>query len=127
MQVPRLPRRAGAIFRFGMQLHPMMNKAPKTPANKTKTANRNGPITLADFTEAVEAAEAGQYTSSMEDRNGGIKYLVDQICSASWTSPEERSRAQGLVIRLVKVKARVTEADQPRSGKPVSTSISSSP
>ncbi len=60
----------------------------------------------------VEEMELGQFpppSISNSDRITAIKSRVDQVCSAPWTTAEERDKAQGLVARLERLKYSLQE------------------
>jgi hypothetical protein len=64
-------------------------------------------FTFDQVKRAVEEMEQGKFPPpdiSNSDRIAAIKSLLDQVCSAPWTTAEEREKAQGLVSRLERLK-----------------------
>jgi hypothetical protein len=61
---------------------------------------------IAHFTRLVEALERGQPPACSPDRLAAAKSLLDEIFAAPWKTPEERERAQGLVARLERLRAK---------------------
>jgi hypothetical protein len=60
--------------------------------------------TFDHFSQLVEEVEGGRLPARFSDRASAIKALVGEICGAPWESGEERERAQGLVLRLERMK-----------------------
>lgn len=61
---------------------------------------------LPHFTRLVAAMEKGQYPPSFPDHAKAIQALVGEICIAPWQTAEDRNKAQGLVLRLTRLKAK---------------------
>ena len=85
---------------------------PETMALPTTLDSPNEKIsimtTLDEFKKSVDMVETGQCPTGFQDLNSAIESLLNEICIAPWTTPEERSKAQSLVIRLEKVRVRLT-------------------
>src|SRR5262245_50126188 len=71
------------------------------------------------FTQFIEELEQGQYPPCFPDRTKASQTLVDEICGAPWQTAEERDKAQGLVIRLVRLTWQDEAAADERHNAPV--------
>jgi hypothetical protein len=58
---------------------------------------------LADFEKATRRLESAQVRAGRPDWLGEVRKLVDAIRVTPWRTPQERSEAQKLVIRLEKL------------------------
>jgi hypothetical protein len=61
---------------------------------------------IRQFTRRVEEVERGYCRRGCPDREAAIQALLNDIFTAPWATPEERSRAQGLVARLERLQSK---------------------
>jgi hypothetical protein len=59
---------------------------------------------IRQFTRAIDDLDRGYYPPRFTDRDAAIQSLLDDILLAPWATTQDRSQAQGLVVRLERLR-----------------------